>query len=197
MPGVLRAGTSHVSPTPSRPILGGQRVGDQRAGLPGGSPRVPPGCPGPGPQEGRGHQGAPATRETGRREGAVEGVRGGREGKERRRRRTRGKKAKDDGLAAGAGRGAGKRLRPRASTAPVRGRALCTGSSYCLGAHAGTLPAARPRHGGQRTRGRGPPCGDQPPRAKRQHPRQGPDAHPRTRRGGRLHHASIMKTRTD
>lgn len=104
---------------------------------------------------GRGHQGAPATGETGNREGAVEGVRGRREGKERRHQRTRGKKAKDNGLAAGAGRGAGKRLSSRVSIASCPGQGSVHWSFLLPGAPAGTLPAARPRHGRQRTRGQG------------------------------------------
>ena len=106
---------------------------------------------------GRGHQGAPATRETGKREGAVEGVRVRREGKERRCQRTRGKKAKDNGLAAGAGRGAGKRLSSRSPSPLVRGRVLCTGPSYCLG-----LPLGHCQQPDPVTRGRGPGGGGRP-----------------------------------
>lgn len=65
----------------------------------------------------------------------------------------------------------------------VRGKVLCTGPSYCLGLPRGHCQRPDPVMGGRGPGGRGWPCGDQPPRAKIQHLRQGPDARPCTQQG--------------
>ena len=157
---MLRAGTSHVSPAPSHLILGAQRVGDQSAGLPGGFPQVPPGCPGPGPQEGRAgaRQGAPrcTCHQRDREERRGSGGGAGKEGGER-------EEMSEDKREESQRQRAGSRCREgcrevsqlQVSIASCPGQGSVHWSFLLPGAPAGTLPAARPRHEGQRTRGRG------------------------------------------